>query len=195
MKWVISLNTEDQFLTSPTSTDLVFPPFWTSTFLKIIWSTYSMTTSWYELPLYHLWSSGNKLSKLLKRMKFSNSTKMLQRIKMLSKYRHRKAYVGEYWLCNILPSDEHKNYDHVLTSNSTNAKHISGEHDFHVAIYSYIICFLVEIKQMEILSKDFWPLTNTPEITFKWLNCNKYTYTYLYISPDYHFISCHHISF
>ena len=25
-----------------------------------------------------------------------------------------------------LPSGEHKNYDHVLTSNSTNAKHISG---------------------------------------------------------------------
>ena len=29
--------------------------------------------------------------------------------------------------CAILPSGEHKTYDHVLTSNSTNIKHISGE--------------------------------------------------------------------
>ena len=27
----------------------------------------------------------------------------------------------------ILPSGERNNYDHVLTSNSTNTKHISGE--------------------------------------------------------------------
>ena len=34
------------------------------------------------------------LSRLLKRMKCSNSTKMLQRSNILSKYRHRKAHVG-----------------------------------------------------------------------------------------------------
>ena len=28
---------------------------------------------------------------------------------------------------------------------------------------AYILCFQVEIKQMGILSKDFWPLTNTPD--------------------------------
>ena len=57
--------------------------------LKIMWSTCSMTTStcWHELPLNHLilclscnkWSCAWYLSKLLQRMKCSNSTKMLQR--------------------------------------------------------------------------------------------------------------------
>ena len=60
-----------------------------------------------------------------------------------------------------LPSGEHKNYDHVFTSNSINTKHISGEQ--FSCNYAYIICFQVEIKQMGMLSKDFWPLTNTPD--------------------------------
>ena len=35
-------------------------------------------------------------------------------------------------------------------------------HNFHVTTtVSYIKCFQVKIKQMWILSKDFWPLTNT----------------------------------
>ena len=40
-------------------------------------------------------------------------------------------------------------------------KDISGE--WFSCNYACIICFQVEIKQMGILSKDFWPLTNTPD--------------------------------
>ena len=47
------------------------------------------------------WSCQWYLSKLLKRMKCCYSTKMLQRINMQSNYLHRKAYVGQYYLCNI----------------------------------------------------------------------------------------------
>ena len=49
--------------------------------------------------------------------------------------------------------EKYKNYDHILTSNSTNSKHISGE--YFSCNYAYIICFQMEIKQMGILSKDF----------------------------------------
>ena len=58
-------------------------------------------------------------------MKCSNSTKMLQteRIKVQTK----KGICGTVLTVQFLPSDEHKNCDHVLTSNSTNYKHISGE--------------------------------------------------------------------
>ena len=34
---------------------------------------------------------------------------------MLSKYLHRKAYVGTVLTVKYLPSGEHKYYDHVLT--------------------------------------------------------------------------------
>ena len=60
-----------------------------------------------------------------------------------------------------MQSGKHKKYDHVLTSNSTNSKHISGEQ--FSCNYAYIICFQMEIKQMGIISKDFWPLTKTPD--------------------------------
>ena len=60
-----------------------------------------------------------------------------------------------------MPSGEHKNYDLVLTSNSTNTKHISGES--FSCNYAYIICFQMETKQMGILFKDSWPLTKTPD--------------------------------
>ena len=47
---------------------------------------------------------------------------------MLSKYLHRKAYmyVGQYLLYNICRVANTSN-DHVLSSNFTNTKHISGE--------------------------------------------------------------------
>ena len=79
-------------------------------------------------------------------MKCSNSTNILQKINML----------------NICRVGEHKTYDHVFTSNYTNyTKHISDEFSCN---YAYKYAWIkVEIKQMGILLKDFWPLvTNTP---------------------------------
>ena len=63
-----------------------------------------------------------------------------------------------------MPSGEHKNYDHVLTSNSTNTKHISGE--YFSRDYAYIICFQMEIKQMEYSRKNSDPLPKL-QIIFK----------------------------
>ena len=82
-------------------------------------------------------------------MKCSNSTKMLQRKYMQT----QKGICGTLLTGQYLPSGEHKNYAHVLTSNSTNAEHISGES--FSCNYAFILCFQVEIKQMGILSKDF----------------------------------------
>ena len=48
---------------------------------------------------------------------------------------------------------ERTNYDQVLTSNSTNTKHISGY--YFSCNFAYIICFQVEIKQMGMLSNYF----------------------------------------
>ena len=57
-------------------------------------------------------------------MKCSNSTKMLQKIKIQT----QKGIGGTVLTFQFSPSGEHKYYDHVLTSNSTNyTKHISGE--------------------------------------------------------------------
>ena len=39
----------------------------------------------------------------------------------------QKGICGTVLTVQYLPSGKHKNYDHVLTSNSTNTKHISGE--------------------------------------------------------------------
>ena len=69
---------------------------------------------------------------------------MLQRINILSKYRHKKGICGTVLTVQYLLSGKHKNYDHVLTSNFTNTRHISGE--WFSCNYSYIICFQVEIK-------------------------------------------------
>ena len=52
-----------------------------------------------------------------------NSTNVLQKIKVQT----QKGICGTVLPAQYLPSGEHKNYDHVLTSNSTNTKHISGE--------------------------------------------------------------------
>ena len=65
------------------------------------------------------------LIKIVEEIEFA--TKMLQRINILSKYRHKVGICGTVLTVQFLPSGEHKNYDHVLTSNSTNTKHISGE--------------------------------------------------------------------
>ena len=60
------------------------------------------------------------LSKLLKRMKCFNSTKMLctenqHAVRVLT----QKGICGAVLTEEYLPSGEHTNYDHVLTSNST----------------------------------------------------------------------------
>ena len=39
----------------------------------------------------------------------------------------QKCICGTVLTVYFSPSGEHKHYDHVLTSNSTNTKHISGE--------------------------------------------------------------------
>ena len=65
------------------------------------------------------------LSKLLKRMKCSNSTKMFTDNQHAVKLLTQKAY-GTVLTVKYLPSGEHKNYYHVLTLNSTSTKHISG---------------------------------------------------------------------
>ena len=106
------------------------------------------------------------LSNLMKRVKCSNLkinvTENQHTIKV-------QTQTGMWDSINsaILPSGNYKNYYHVLTSNSTNAKHISGEQFScnHVTMQPYIIFFQVEIKQMGILLKDFRPLTNTPDYT------------------------------
>ena len=68
------------------------------------------------------------LSKLLKRMKCSNSTKMFNTENQHTvKVQTQKGIYGTVLTVHYLPSGKHKNYDHVLTSNSTNTKHISGE--------------------------------------------------------------------
>ena len=87
----------------------------------------------------------------MKRMKCCNSTQMLQRINIV-KVQTQKGICGTVLTVQWMPSGEHKNYDHILTSNSTNTKH-SGE--LFSCSYAYIICFQVEIKQRGILSKDF----------------------------------------
>ena len=66
------------------------------------------------------------LSKLSKRMTCSNSTKMLQSINIPVKVQTQKGIYGAVLTVQYLPSGEHKNYDLVLTSNSTNTKHIFG---------------------------------------------------------------------
>ena len=43
------------------------------------------------------------------------------------KVQTRKGICGTVLTVQYLPSGEHKNYDHVLTSNSTNTNYISGE--------------------------------------------------------------------
>ena len=59
-------------------------------------------------------------------MKFSNST-----FEDVTENQHtvqtQEGICGTVLTVQYLPSGEHKNYDHVLTSNSTNTKHISGE--------------------------------------------------------------------
>ena len=39
----------------------------------------------------------------------------------------QKGICGTVLIVQYLPSGEHQNYDHVLNSNSTNTKQISGE--------------------------------------------------------------------
>ena len=59
-------------------------------------------------------------------MKCPNLTKMLQRINILSKYRvTQKGICGTVLTVQYLLSGKHKNYDRVLTSNSTNEELIS----------------------------------------------------------------------
>ena len=43
------------------------------------------------------------------------------------KIQTHKGICGTVLTVQFLLSGEHKNYDHVLTSNSTNTEHISGE--------------------------------------------------------------------
>ena len=43
------------------------------------------------------------------------------------KVQKQKDICGTVLTVQFLPSGKHKNYDHVLTSNSSNTKHISGE--------------------------------------------------------------------
>ena len=52
---------------------------------------------------------------------------MLQKNQHTVKVQTQKGICGTVLIVQYLPSGEHKNYDHVLTSNSTNTKHISGE--------------------------------------------------------------------
>ena len=52
---------------------------------------------------------------------------MLQKNEHIVKVLTQKGICGTVLTVQYLPSGEHKNYDHVLTSNSTNTKHISGE--------------------------------------------------------------------
>ena len=62
------------------------------------------------------------------------------------KVQTHKGICGIVLTVQYLPSGEHKNYDHVL-----------------IKILQILSTFQVEIKEMGILSKDFWPLTNIPD--------------------------------
>ena len=69
--------------------------------------------------------------------KCSNSTKMLQRINILSKYRvqTQKGICGTVLTEQFLPSGEHKNCDHVLTSNLQILSTFQVN-NFHVTMYT-----------------------------------------------------------
>ena len=59
------------------------------------------------------------LSKLLKGIKLSSSTKMFTEDQHAVKVLTQKGICGTVLTVQYLLSGEHKNYDHVLTSNST----------------------------------------------------------------------------
>ena len=64
-------------------------------------------------------------------MKCSKSTKMLQRNQRPVKVQTQKGIhvcgSGTVLSVQYLPSGKHRNYDHVLSSDSKNTKHILGE--------------------------------------------------------------------
>ena len=66
-------------------------------------------------------------------IKIVEKNEMLQFDKDVTENQHtakvqtQKGICGTVLTVQYLPSGEHKNYDHVLTSNSANTKHISGE--------------------------------------------------------------------
>ena len=67
------------------------------------------------------------LIKIVKKNKMLEFDKDVTENQHTVKVQTQKGICGTVLTVPFLPSGEHKNYDHVLTSNSINTKHISGE--------------------------------------------------------------------